>query len=212
MTWPVIHRIHAQSEDRKQESRACLSALATSSPFSQCIRRQVPSDVSGRVVGTAGTISAQTRLLCWSRATLCTAEQAKEATISHEGLGQWWNPICSTQLPNIGCSRGPLTLLRGSSTLQRSLSHAWFCSILSDPGWHLCLVKHRVEDSGTPCQGGGQLGKAPQCFSPFWTGEPVLGCMPLGWGGTSARCYMAGELWGWEEKPEEETSSPPTAD
>lgn len=77
-------------------------------------------------------------------------------------------------------------------------------------------MKHRVEGSGTSCQDGGYPGKAPQRFSPFWTGEPVSGCVPggkrLGWGGTGPLLLHGWELRGWGEKPQEETSSPPTAD
>lgn len=172
-----------------------------SSPFLQCIRRHIPSNVSGRVVGTAATISAQTQLLCWSRATLCTAWWVKEATVSREGLRQCGIQFAALSFQILGAPGDLWPLSGGSSTVQHLLSRGRVCSILPDPGWH--LVKHRVEGSGTSCQDGGYPGKAPQCFSSFWTGEPVSGCVPggkqLGWGGTSPLLmhgWGAGGLWG----------------
>lgn len=68
--------------------------------------------------------------------------------------------ICSTHVPNMRCSREPLALHRGSSTLHHSLPRAQVCRIHPDPGWHLHLVKHGSEGSGTICHVGGYPRKA----------------------------------------------------
>lgn len=77
---------------------------------------------------------------------------------------------------------GPLALLSESSTFQCSLSHARVCSTLPDAGWHLLMLKHRVEGNGTACWDGGYPEYPLWCFSPFWTGEPLLGTSRWGRG------------------------------
>lgn len=151
-----------------------------SSPFSQCIRRQcISSDVSGRVVGTAATISAWAQLLCWSRATFCTARQVEEAIISCEGPKQ-----CRIQCIAPTFQISGLHRISGTSQGEQliAVTHP-------DPGWHLHLVKHEGEGSGAACQVGGYPEKALRCYSSFCTRKPVLGCVPKGkwlrWGDAS---------------------------
>lgn len=177
-----------------------------SSPFSWCIRHHIPSSVSRTVVGTAATTSAWTpSLLEQDHPLHCMVNKGGHCL--PWGTGAVQDPVCSTQLANIGdllhfsvraahfSAHSPMHGSAASFQTQADTS-AWWNTVLRA----MVLPVGMEGTQGTHCDV-----SVPSGLESLCRGQAA------GVGGCQLPVCMAMELWGCEEKRLEETSSLPTA-